>query len=402
MATDDLWYLKKRGPNGERLPSKRHGRGKRWRVRWVDPETGRERQTLFEKKVDADRQDANMHADISRGQYIDPRSGKVTVAEFAESWRRAQLHRDSTEQWTERAIRLHVVPVIGSLHLAAVRSSHIKNWVKDRTSHLSPNTLRTVYSGVIVPLFNTAVADRLIGGTPCLGIRLPELPDAKYTIATPEQVHGLFEALPKRYQAIVYVAAGCGWRGGEVFGLELDGVDFLPRELHVRHQLKTVGGRKPYLAPPKTKMSLRTNELPQVVANALAAHIKAFPPAGVEIDDETDERHPVRRTARLLFTNASGDPIQRASFSRIWQAAVAKAGLPKGYGLRDLRHYFATVLIFGGANVKTVQLAMGHATPTITLNTYVGYWPDAVDRTRSLVDAALGTSTAAIRDVEAQ
>lgn len=53
--------------------------------------------------------------------------------------------------------------------------------------------------------------------------------------------------------------------------------------------------------------------------------------------------------------------------------------------LRDLRHYFATVLIFGGANVKTVQLVMGHTTPTITLNTYVGFWPDAVDQTRTLV-----------------
>ena len=66
------------------------------------------------------------------------------------------------------------------------------------------------------------------------------------------------------------------------------------------------------------------------------------------------------------------------------------AGLPSGYGLRDLRHYFATVLIYGGANVKSVQLAMGHTTPTITLNTYVGYWPDAVDQTRTLVDSALG------------
>jgi len=44
----------------------------------------------------------------------------------------------------------------------------------------------------------------------------------------------------------------------------------------------------------------------------------------------------------------------------------------------------------GGANVKTVQLAMGHTTPTVTLNTYVGYWPDAVDQTRTLVDSALG------------
>jgi hypothetical protein len=60
---------------------------------------------------------------------------------------------------------------------------------------------------------------------------------------------------------------------------------------------------------------------------------------------------------------------------------VKAAGLPSGYGLRDLRHYLATVLIYGGANVKTVQLAMGHTTPTVTLNTYVGYWPDAIDQT---------------------
>jgi hypothetical protein len=32
----------------------------------------------------------------------------------------------------------------------------------------------------------------------------------------------------------------------------------------------------------------------------------------------------------------------------------------------------------------------GHTTPTITLNIYVGYWPDVVDCTRSLVNNVLG------------
>ncbi|MGH3567287.1 MAG: tyrosine-type recombinase/integrase [Pseudonocardia sp.] len=81
-------------------------------------------------------------------------------------------------------------------------------------------------------------------------------------------------------------------------------------------------------------------------------------------------------------------PIHRADWSHIWRPAVQAAGLPDGYGLRDLRHYVATVLIFGGANVKSVQLAMGHTTPTITLNTYVGFWPDAIDQTRTVVDSA--------------
>lgn len=40
--------------------------------------------------------------------------------------------------------------------------------------------------------------------------------------------------------------------------------------------------------------------------------------------------------------------------------------------------------------MKTVPLAPGHSSPTITLDTYAHEWPDAPDRTRALVDAALG------------
>jgi integrase len=72
---------------------------------------------------------------------------------------------------------------------------------------------------------------------------------------------------------------------------------------------------------------------------------------------------------------------------------VKAPGLPATFGYHGLRHYFATLLIHAGASVKTVQLALGHSTPMITLNTYVGEWPEAVDRTRNLVDAALGGKT---------
>ena len=391
MAVDDLWYLRKRDLNtGERLKSKRHGRGKRWRVRWVDPETGKPRTELFERRADAERHDANVHADISRGQYVDPRAGQMTVADFAEGWRRTLLHRGSTAERTERALRRHVGPVLGHLPLAAVRSSHIRGWVKDRMAALAPSTLAMIYSGIVVPLFNAAVADKRIGSTPCVGIRLPEIPDSRYYIARAEEVHALAEALPVLYRPIVYLAAGCGWRPGEIFGLEADGLDLDAREVSVRHQLTVIAGRRPYLAPPKTKTSHRTNELPGVVVDALTGHLERFPVVPAEVEDETDPRRPVTRLARLLFTREDGRPIHRADWSYIWRPAVKAAGLPEGFGLRDLRHYFATVLIFGGANVKTVQLAMGHTTPTVTLNTYVGYWPDSVDQTRTLVDASLG------------
>ncbi len=169
-------------------------------------------------------------------------------------------------------------------------------------------------------------------------------------------------------------------------------VDFLRREIRVVRQLVVQSGRRPYIGPPKIRASRRTVELPQVTADALARHIERYLPRPVEIEDHSDPRDVRTRAARLLFTTAQGAPIHRASWSHIWKPGRDAAKLPEGTGFHALRHYFATLLIFSGVSVKTVQTALGHSTPMITLNTYVGLWPDQVDRTRALVDAALGAA----------
>ncbi|GAB2591347.1 hypothetical protein Aab01nite_39190 [Paractinoplanes abujensis] len=64
--------------------------------------------------------------------------------------------------------------------------------------------------------------------------------------------------------------------------------------------------------------------------------------------------------------------------------------LPSRWGIHGLRHYYATLLIHAGASVKTVQLTLGHSTPTLTLNECVHEWPDALDRNRALVNGAPG------------
>jgi len=124
-------------------------------------------------------------------------------------------------------------------------------------------------------------------------------------------VHELAEALPERLSASVYPAAGCGCRLGETLALEVAHVNFLRREVTIAQQLKVIAGRRPYLAPLKTKTSYRTVELPESVAVPLARHIEFFPPVEVEIDDETDPRNPRRRKALLLFTSARGEAMQR-------------------------------------------------------------------------------------------
>lgn len=400
MPVDDLWYLSKRGPDGERLPSARHGRGKRWRVRYTD-DAGNLRQILFERKADAEAYDAAVRADVARGLYIDPADGRITVAAYFAEWRRNQLHVDSTEIKTEWVLRRHLAPTtLGRMPIGHVRRSHVQAWVKDRAQFLEPSSLHPAYAWIAAS-FKAAALDRVIAASPCQDIKLPDLVTRRRHIATTAEVHALADAFgvhgdPKspalHYRALPYVAAGAGLRQGEIWGLELEHVDWLRREIHVRQQLKSVPGRRPYLAAPKTQTSVRTVELPDTVAEELAAHVAAFPPVPVEIDDETDPRRPRRRKAKLLFLNAHGKPIHRGSFSDPWCGAVRRAGLPEGYGFHALRHYYATLLIAGGASVTTVQLAMGHANPSITLERYAGLWPEATERARVLVDRALRRS----------
>lgn len=397
-----------RGKN-KLYPSGDHGCAKRWQVRYRD-DAGRQRKENFaalegdDPTQHAKARDAQVNADLDADRYIDPKRGKTPVRDYAKKWRESQLHVDSTAERMERVFRLHVEPMLGDVPIGRVRPSLLRAWVKDRADNMAPSTLAVVYAN-LASMFNAAVLDGDIGASPCAGIRLPDVDKHPHFIPTVGQVHDLAEALPARYAPIIYVGAGCGLRGGEIFGLEVDAIDWLRREVDVSQQLKVVTGRTPYLAKPKTTSSMRTVELPAVTAAALAAHVERFPPVEVEIVDETDPRNPRTRMARLLFTwagvsgtaGSGGDvsPIHRASWSHAFAPARAAAGIParvngRPVGLHSLRHYFATLLIHKGANVKTVQLALGHSTPMITLNEYVGEWPELEERTRSIVDAALG------------
>jgi integrase len=150
-----------------------------------------------------------------------------------------------------------------------------------------------VFFGTLVPMFDAAVTDRRIGVSPCAGMRLPKVPDAKDMIPRPDEVHALARALPERYRAIVYLAAGGGWRGGEIFGLERDVLDLRPEGP------RTATAHRDHRTDSVPRAGVRTNELPAVVVGALRAHLATFPVCPEEIEDETEPRRPTTRHVRL-------------------------------------------------------------------------------------------------------
>lgn len=346
----------------------------RWRARYRDP-AGKEHARHFDTRRDAERWLTTVEHSKLTGAYIDPVAGKVTFRTYAENWRTMQPHRASTAISVEQDLRLHIYPAIGDRPVAAVRSSEIQALVTGLSSKLAPATLERVY-GRISAVFGAAARDRVIAVSPCAHVRLPRRGQAPIEeVLTPAQVHALAAAMPPRYRALVVAGAGLGLRPGELFGLATARIDFLRRTVRVDQQLVRVRGRGVELGSTKTPASNRTVPLPNVVGEALAGHLAAWP------------EHP---ELGLIFTNERGGPIQQHPFAMVWATARARAGLPTWATPHDLRHHYASVLIAAGASVKVVQRRLGHSSAVTTLDTYSHLFPDEEDRTRQAIDAALG------------
>lgn len=72
-----------------------------WRARYRDP-SGKEHAGHFATKAKAQRWLDEETAKIITGQYVDPRSGRITFRAYAEQWRSGQVHRPSTQAYIER------------------------------------------------------------------------------------------------------------------------------------------------------------------------------------------------------------------------------------------------------------------------------------------------------------
>lgn len=260
---------------GTRVRSDRYGKGERWRARYFDP-NGQERARTFARKTDAEKFLAGVESDKSRGLYVDPSAGRITVGQYAATWQAAQVHRRTTEAAFDSHLRNHILPLLGHRPMGAVTRSEIQGWVKSRSAVLAPSTTTLVYS-VLRMIFRSAVADRVIAVSPCERITLPKAPPSQVHPLPVEAVAALAEAVPDRYRALLVCAAGTGLRQGEVLGLRRDRVDFLRRMLTVDGQLVLMPGAPPYLAPPKTNASYRSVPMADVVLQALSRPRRGVP-----------------------------------------------------------------------------------------------------------------------------
>jgi site-specific recombinase XerD len=216
----------------------------------------------------------------------------------------------------------------------------LERWLAGmRSEGLAASTLARRVSAVRA-YFRHLVLIGVREDNPAAAIQLPRRGRLLPRVLSPAETERLIDAAlgttPRalRDRALVELLYGAGLRVSEAVGLEKGAVDLEDRIVRVLGK-----GGKERLVP-----------LGRPAAEALRRYLALGRP------------HLDRRYRPELFLNARGGPLTRAGAFLILRRLAEKAGLePKRVHPHLLRHSFATHLLEGGADLRSVQEMLGHA-----------------------------------------
>jgi integrase/recombinase XerC/integrase/recombinase XerD len=150
-------------------------------------------------------------------------------------------------------------------------------------------------------------------------------------------------ALALRDRALFELAYACGLRAEELVSLRTADVD------HDGEQVRVEGkGRKTRFVPAG-----------EPAMAALRQYLERARPQLAGAGGRGAGRD-------ALFLSKTGRPLQTSDVRRRLRTWTARAGLPAGYSPHSLRHSFATHLLDGGADLRSIQELLGHASVSST------------------------------------
>lgn len=342
-----------------------------WEARYVagyDPGTGKMiRRSVYGKTQKEVREKLRaITASLDAGTYQTPH--RTTVAEWLTEWLEvfcASSIKPLTLASYDSAIRNHLIPHLGAIRLQELRGTHVQRMINDLTEKgLSPKTIRNITT-ILHRALATAMKQGLTQINACDMVNLPKgtkpqikpLSDAEIPLFLSE-----CEASPFGNAYALCLFAGL--REGECLGLPWEAVDFEHGRITVAQQLQksnrqgsvyyiapTKNSRVRVIAPPPIAFDYLRNERAKQSRNRLAAGPLWDNPWG------------------LVFTDETGEHYKIATFYNRFKRIAAKIGRPDARP-HDLRHTAATVAIASGADIKSVQHLLGHATASFTLDVY--------------------------------
>ncbi|MDP9117741.1 MAG: site-specific integrase [Actinomycetota bacterium] len=364
-GVEDRWRKKVKDERGNtvEVPSAVDGKVTRWRARYVD-HAGREYTRHFERKIDAQNWLKTVTASLVRGDHVTPKTARTTVGEWCDTWLDGyRTRRKSTVRQAEVHIKL-IKEHFGGLPLAAVKPSDVKSWTAKLKQDGRAASYVYALHGRLAQIYSDAVHDGVVPRSPCSRRTSPGAGQQRAYVATTMQVWKLHDVMAPGMRAAVLLGAHAGLRLAEVAALRAGDVDFIR------------GVITPAIQWPDQVLKSDTSRTPIPIPGEMTLELSAALAAN---------------GGRILVANEMGEPAGPWAIERAMRAARGQVqGLPAGFRFHDLRHYFASLLISSGLDVKTVQARMRHASAKTTLDTYSHLWPDRDEPSRAAVATVYG------------
>lgn len=304
---------------------------------------------------------------IDNGTYQAP--DKTTVSQWLDTWMEAFCSvkvKPLTYSSYAVAIKNHIKPSLGALRLQAVRGIHVQKLYNSMTAAgLSAKTVKNV-AAILHKAFSVAVKQGLMQANPCDAAELPKAMHKEITPLTDSEIPLFLEAIKGHpFEGAYALCLFAGLREGECLGLSWDQVDFEARRITISQQLQKEKkkGARYYIAPSTKSGKPRQIEPPEI----------AFEYLRTERRRQTEKRLAAgelwSNPDNLVFTDELGHHFAIPTFYERFKRIAASIGRPDARP-HDLRHTAATVAIAAGADIKSVQDLLGHATASFTLNVY--------------------------------
>jgi integrase/recombinase XerC len=227
---------------------------------------------------------------------------------------------------------------VDALAIRSFLASQARNGLGRQSQARSLSALRS--------LLRFACREGILIRNPAEGVRSPKQTSSLPRHLRPGEVENLLEAaegdepLVRRDSAILELLYASGLRVSELAGLDWPDLDLEARTLRVMGK----GGKE------------RMVPFGQPAAQALARWL--------EVWEGVRKSTPARQEP--IFLNYRGTRLSARSVGRIVDRYVEKAALAAGVHPHTLRHTFATHLLEGGADLRTIQELLGHSSLSTT------------------------------------